>query len=93
VTTTRPWNSANPEIISRFWSRFSEGLQVRPGARVEAAGTTGNLVQQVVQPRLQTLSRVLFWKLEGVEHCGFTPQQNAYAFRELTAWVRDGVRP
>jgi len=35
----------------------------------------------------------LFWKLEGVEHCGSTPQQNAYAFRELTAWVRDGVRP
>ena len=63
--------------------------EARLRARVVAEGNTANLVQQVVQPKLQTLSRILFWRLEGVSHCGFTPQQNAYAFRELVHWVQD----
>ncbi|MBZ9753611.1 hypothetical protein K7W42_22570 [Deinococcus sp. HMF7604] len=67
--------------------------EARLRARVEAAGNTANLVQQVVDPKLETLSRVLFLKLEGVTHCGFTPAQNVFAWNELRQWVETGTRP
>lgn len=67
--------------------------EARLRERVEAAGNTVNLVQQTVDPQLETLSRVLFWKLEGVTHCGFTTAQNVFAWNELRQWVETGTRP
>ncbi|WP_192930781.1 S9 family peptidase [Deinococcus sp. AJ005] len=67
--------------------------EARLRARVEAAGNTANLVQQTVEPRLQTLTRVLLYRVQGIEHCGFSSEQTAFAFAELRRWVEDGVRP
>jgi len=96
----REWYSSTGHFQTKLltYHNTSDSLvpfehEARLRARVEAAGNTANLAQQQVKPKLQTLSRILFWKLEGVEHCGFTAPQNAYAFHELIDWVQNGQRP
>jgi len=57
---------------------------------VTNAGNGENLVQQIVQPKPVDLADIAN---SGPAHCYFTPQQLAFAWNELRAWVEEGVRP
>lgn len=59
-------------------------------AAMDAAGNQARLVQRAVPPMTVPLPAS---DLQGLAHCGFTPQQTARAWNDLRAWVETGVRP
>lgn len=65
-------------------------LEPQFAARVQAAGNSANLVQQVVDPQPVNLADL---SKSGPTHCYFTPAQMAFAWNELTGWVDKGLRP